>query len=60
ALDKHPGRARSVLGAARAAAKLGDATTARTRYQQLVELWSAADEGTAGLAEARSAVAATR
>ncbi len=58
ALDKHPGRARSVLGAARAATRLGDAAAARARYQQLLELWSAADEGTDGLAEARKAIAA--
>jgi tetratricopeptide (TPR) repeat protein len=60
ALDKHPKRARSILGSARAAAKLGDATAARAWYQQLVELWSGADEGTDGLAEARTAVAASR
>ncbi|MCX5741731.1 MAG: hypothetical protein NT062_04430 [Proteobacteria bacterium] len=56
-LDKHPNRASAVLGAARALAMAGDATGARTRYQQLLELWSTADEGTAGLAEARAAVA---
>jgi tetratricopeptide (TPR) repeat protein len=60
AVDKHPGRARSVLGAARAATKLGDATTARARYQQLLDLWSAADEAIDGLAEARKAIAAGR
>jgi tetratricopeptide (TPR) repeat protein len=60
ALDKHPGRARSILGAARAAAKLGDAPAARARYQQLLELWRDADEGSDGLAEARTAVAAGR
>jgi tetratricopeptide (TPR) repeat protein len=60
ALDRHPGRARSVLGAARAAARLGDATAARARYQQLLDLWSAADEGIDGLAEARKAIAAAR
>lgn len=57
ALRKHPGRARSLLGAARAAARSGDAQAARQRYQQLLGLWSAADEGTEGLAEARAAVA---
>lgn len=60
ALDKHPGRARSILGAARVATKLGDAATARTRYRQLLDLWSSADEGIDGLAEARKAITASR
>ena len=59
ALRQHPGRAHSLLGAARAAAQAGSAAVARTWYQRLLEVWSAADEGTAGLAEARAAVAAT-
>jgi tetratricopeptide (TPR) repeat protein len=58
ALQKHPRRARSILGAARAATKAGDPEAARKAYQQLLELWSAADEGIDGLAEARAAVAA--
>jgi predicted Zn-dependent protease len=57
ALRKHPGRARSILGAARAAARGGDPQAARGWYQQLLGLWSAADEGIDGLAEARAAVA---
>jgi len=57
-LRKHPGRARSILGAARAATRAGDPQAARAAYQQLLALWSAADEDTDGLAEARAAVAA--
>jgi tetratricopeptide (TPR) repeat protein len=59
ALAKHPGRARSLLGAARANAKAGDPKAARARYEKLLELWSAPDEGTDGLIEARAAVAAS-
>lgn len=58
ALEKHPKRARSLLGAARAATKSGDPRAARASYEQLVALWSAADPATDGLAEARAAVAA--
>lgn len=58
ALAQQPGRARSLLGAARAAAKAGDPQAARTWYEQVLKLWSAADERTDGLAEARAAVAA--
>jgi tetratricopeptide (TPR) repeat protein len=57
ALRKHPGRARAILGAARAAAKAGDPAAARRGYEQLLELWRGADEGTPELAEARAAVA---
>ncbi len=55
---RHPKRARALLGAARAAAKAGDAATARARYQELLELWSGAEEGTEGLAEARAGIVA--
>jgi tetratricopeptide (TPR) repeat protein len=58
ALRQHPGRARSLLGAARAATRAGDPQAARQSYQQLQTLWSAADDGTEGLAEVRAAVAA--
>ena len=58
ALHNHPRRARSLLGAARAASRLHDPHAARASYQQLLELWNAADENTDGLAEARAAVAA--
>jgi len=57
-LEKHPGRAHSLLGLARALARTGDVRGARARYEQLLQLWSAADEGIDGLAEARTAVAA--
>lgn len=55
-LRGHPGRARSLLGAARAATRVGDATTARGWYDQLAQLWSGADPETEGLAEARAAI----
>ncbi len=60
AIDKHPGRAHSLLGAARAAAQAGEMQAARTGYQRLLELWSSADEETPGVDEARAAVAAAR
>lgn len=56
-LDKHQGRAHSLLGAARALTRAGDVPGARTRYQQLLQLWNAADAGTDGLTEARAAAA---
>ncbi|MEO8706714.1 MAG: hypothetical protein ABI867_42200 [Kofleriaceae bacterium] len=56
ALAKHPRRARSTLGAARAATKLGDKPAALARYTELAELWSGADDGIDGLAEARAAI----
>jgi tetratricopeptide (TPR) repeat protein len=55
ALRNHPGRARSLLGAARAAAKAGDAQAARATYEQLAKQWSGADDGFDGLAEVRAA-----
>ena len=57
-LANHAGRARSLLGAARAAAKTGDAAASRDFYRKLVGVWSEADEGTEGLSEARQAAAA--
>ncbi len=51
----HPGRARSMLGAARAAKRAGKPELARTWYAKLAEQWSEADEGTDGLAEVRAA-----
>jgi hypothetical protein len=56
-LANHAGRAHSLLGAARAAAKAGDAAASRELYGKLVAVWSEADEGTEGLSEARQAVA---
>ena len=49
-----PNRAASLLGAARAAVKLGDAEAARRRYGRLAELWRQADPGAPGLAEVRT------
>lgn len=56
-LANHAGRARSLLGAARAAAKAGDAAGAHDYYRQLLAIWSEADDETEGLAEARQAAA---
>lgn len=56
-LQQHPGRAHSLLGAARAAQRSGDRKAARTSYKLLLDLWSAADAGIDGLSEARAALA---
>jgi tetratricopeptide (TPR) repeat protein len=53
-LTNHAGRARSLLGAARAAAKAGELAASRALYRQLLATWADADDGTDGLAEARS------
>jgi tetratricopeptide (TPR) repeat protein len=53
-LAQHPGRARSLLGAARVTTKLGDTVTASTFYKKLAAIWSSADVGTPGLDEVRS------
>ncbi|HEX4600526.1 MAG TPA: hypothetical protein VH116_03955, partial [Gemmatimonadales bacterium] len=42
-LKREPGRARSLFGAAQAAARAGDATTARVRYQDYLKLMERAD-----------------
>jgi len=58
-MKKEPNRFRGVLGAARAAAKLKNATLARQYYRQLVEISAAADKpGRAELQEARKVVGA--
>lgn len=57
-LQQHPGRAHSLLGAARAALRSGDRKAARASYELLAKNWSAADAGIDGLAEARAALAA--
>jgi tetratricopeptide (TPR) repeat protein len=44
ALLRHPNRARSLLGAARAAAQSGDQTSAATFYAKLLEQWKQADD----------------
>ena len=54
-LAVHPHRARSLLGAARAAMRAKDPQTARAYYADLAKVWVTADPGTDGLDEARSA-----
>jgi tetratricopeptide (TPR) repeat protein len=56
-LANHAGRARALLGAARAAARSGDAATSRDFYRKLLAVWSEAEDGTDGLAEARQVAA---
>jgi tetratricopeptide (TPR) repeat protein len=53
ALVRQPNRARSLLGAARAAAQSGDAAAATAAYTKFVEQWKQADEGLPELREAR-------
>jgi hypothetical protein len=52
-LLRQPNRARSLLGAARAAAQSGNVKAARDSYTQLLEQWKQADEGLPELREAR-------
>jgi tetratricopeptide (TPR) repeat protein len=54
ALLRQPNRARSLLGAARAAAQAGDAAAAATAYKKFLDQWQNADEGLPELAEARN------
>jgi tetratricopeptide (TPR) repeat protein len=58
ALDRHPNRALSLLGRARAEAASGDRTAARTTYATLLEFWREADSDLPELREARDFVAA--
>ena len=53
ALVRQPNRARSLLGAARAAAKSGDSAGATAAYTKFLEQWKQADEGLPELQEAR-------
>ncbi|HXC70449.1 MAG TPA: hypothetical protein VN644_10755 [Pyrinomonadaceae bacterium] len=53
ALVRQPNRARSLLGAARAAAKTGDLSAATAAYAKFVEQWKQADESLPELREAR-------
>jgi tetratricopeptide (TPR) repeat protein len=53
ALLRQPNRARSLLGAARAAAKSGDTAGAASAYAKLLEQWQQADEGLPEVREAR-------
>ncbi len=52
-LLRQPNRARSLLGAARAAAKLGDRSAAEATYQKLLSQWQQADAELPELKEAR-------
>jgi Tfp pilus assembly protein PilF len=56
ALLRQPNRARSLLGAARAAKQSGNQPGARSFYARLLDQWKQADEGLAELREAREAV----
>jgi tetratricopeptide (TPR) repeat protein len=51
ALLRQPNRARSLLGAARAASKAGDAEKARSYYSTLLRIWEKADDGLPELRE---------
>jgi tetratricopeptide (TPR) repeat protein len=53
ALLRQPNRARSLLGAARAARQSGRAQDARSFYEQLMNQWQQADEGLPELREAQ-------
>jgi tetratricopeptide (TPR) repeat protein len=53
ALQRQPNRARSLLGAARAAAKSGDSQMAAKFYSQLLQQWKNADAQLAELREAQ-------
>jgi Tfp pilus assembly protein PilF len=50
-LLRQPNRARSLLGAARAAARAGNQSAAASAYQKLLEQWQQADEGLPELRE---------
>jgi tetratricopeptide (TPR) repeat protein len=52
-LSRQPNRARSVLGAARAAKAMGDAQAATQAYSELLRIWREADSDLPELAEAR-------
>jgi len=53
ALLRQPNRARSLLGAARAAAQSGDQASAAAAYARLLDQWQQADEALPELREAR-------
>jgi tetratricopeptide (TPR) repeat protein len=52
-LLRQPNRARSLLGAARAAAQAGDQSAAAAAYKRLLEQWQQADEGLPEVLEAQ-------
>jgi len=56
-LLRMPRRSASLLGAARAAVKLGHEEEARRLYADLAEIWRQADQGLADVAEVRSHLA---
>jgi predicted Zn-dependent protease len=53
ALQRQPNRARSLLGAARAAAQSGNQSAAQSAYAALIDQWKQADTGLSELREAR-------
>jgi hypothetical protein len=53
ALLRQPNRARSLLGAARAASQIGDQPSAASFYARLLDQWKQADEGLPELREAQ-------
>lgn len=57
ALERHPNRALSLLGRARAEAAAGDKSAARLTYAKLLEFWKDADATLPELREAREYVA---
>jgi tetratricopeptide (TPR) repeat protein len=59
-LLRQPNRARSLLGAARAAAQRGDKAAALTAYAKLLEQWQQADAGLPELREAQEFMKAHR
>ncbi|MGH9320836.1 MAG: hypothetical protein ACRD3V_13240, partial [Vicinamibacteria bacterium] len=58
-LDRHEGRARSLLGLARAAARGGDREAARKAYERFASQWRHADAELAELREAREFLSET-
>ncbi len=59
ALERHPGRALSLLGSARAEAALGNKAAARLAYTKLLDNWQHADADLPELIEAREYVKST-
>jgi tetratricopeptide (TPR) repeat protein len=58
-LDRHPNRALSLIGRARAEAVAGDKPAARASYARLLEIWQQADADLPELREARDFLKAT-
>jgi tetratricopeptide (TPR) repeat protein len=59
-LGRAPGRSRSLLGLARAEARLGNGDASRTAYEALFENWRRADPDLPDLAEVRQALETTK